>query len=76
MTSMELEEVSRNIKYEYKKPGEVIYNSCDKADKFYIVLKGKCMIFAPSPDNTDFGLVVKDKKKDVKKESPKKQEEE
>jgi hypothetical protein len=40
----ELEEIARNIKYEYKKPGDTIFNSLDKGDKFYIVLKGKCMV--------------------------------
>ena len=43
-THHELEEVARNMKYEYKKPGDVIFNSLDKADKFYIVLKGRVMV--------------------------------
>mgnify|MGYP000910498006 CR=1 FL=1 len=30
------------------------------------------MVQIPAQDNHDFGLVVKDKKKDVKKETPKK----
>jgi len=44
LTPTEIEEVARNIQYEYKKPGEVIFNSLDKADKFYIVLKGRVMV--------------------------------
>lgn len=30
------------------------------------------MVQIPAPDNTDFGIVVKDKKKEQKKETPKK----
>jgi len=40
------------MKYEYKKPGDVIFNSLDVADKFYIVLKGRVMVQIPAPDNT------------------------
>ena len=68
LSPIELEEVARNMKYEYKKPGETIFNSLDKADKFYIVLKGRVMLQIPALDNSDFGVVVKESKKDVKKE--------
>jgi CRP-like cAMP-binding protein len=52
ISQAELEEVARNMKYEYKKPGDVIFNSLDTADKFYIVLKGRVMVQIPAPDNT------------------------
>ena len=60
LSPIELEEVARNMKYEYKKPGEAIFNTLEKADKFYIVLKGRVMLQIPTPDNADFGIVVKD----------------
>ena len=41
---IELEEVARNLKYEYKQPGDTIFNSLEPAKKFYICLKGKVMI--------------------------------
>jgi len=44
LNQLEFEEVAKNIKYERKEPGDVIYSKLDKADKFYIVLKGKVMI--------------------------------
>lgn len=40
LTELEFEEVAKNIKYECKEPGETIYKKLDKADKFYIILKG------------------------------------
>ena len=44
LTKLEFEEVAKNIKYELKQPGDVIYSIMDKADKFFIVLKGKAMV--------------------------------
>jgi len=44
MHRLELEEVARNIKYEYKEPGDTIFDSLDPSDKFYICLKGKIMV--------------------------------
>ena len=59
----ELEEVARNITYEYKKPGDTIFKALDKADKFYIVLKGKVMLQIPAPSNTNFGIELTEPKK-------------
>jgi hypothetical protein len=41
---LELEEIARNIKYEYKEPGDIIYDSLEDSKKMYICLKGKVMV--------------------------------
>ena len=56
LSQHELEEVARNLKYEYYKPGETVFKSLDKSDKYYIMLKGKAAILVPSPDHDDFGI--------------------
>ena len=56
LSNHELEEVARNLKYEYFKPGETVFNSLDKADKYYIMIKGKACVLVPAPDNDDFGI--------------------
>ncbi len=53
------------------KPGDIVFNSLDKADKYYIVLKGRVCVLAPTPDNVNFGIKVPDKKELQKKETPK-----
>ena len=47
----ELEEVARNMKYEYMKPGDTVFKTQDKAEKYYIVLKGKVGVFVNDPYN-------------------------
>ena len=58
LTSLEFEEVAKNIKYEIKEPGDVIYSKLDRADKFYIILKGKAMVQIPCPDDHDLDKAI------------------
>lgn len=66
LNAIELEQVAANIKYTYKEPGETIFKAGDKADNFYIVMKGRVMLQIPAPNNTDFGMPVAKKVVEVK----------
>ena len=62
---LDLEEVSNFVKYERKEPGETLFKQGDKADTFYIVLKGTLQVQIPSPF-TDHIFIPEPPKKELK----------
>ena len=43
-------------------PGDTVFTKLDKAEKFYIVLRGKVQVQIPNPNETDFIRDIQAKK--------------
>lgn len=62
---LDLDEITNYIKYKRKEAGETLFKQGDKADNYYIVLKGTLQVQVPSPF-TEHIFIPEEPKKEIK----------
>lgn len=69
---LDLDEVSNYLKYQRKEPGETLFRQGDKAETYYVVLKGTLQVQVPSPFTDHIFIPEEPKKVEKTKKETKK----